>query len=117
MKRVVGGWVMAGLLGGGVAFAQAATDEAKTVRVEGDRLEQTVRCNGHAMVIAGSDSRLSVLGPCTEVRVEGSRNFITVSAATRIVTAGDQNTVEYMERRTKVRDLGKGNSVAEKFPQ
>ena len=104
----------------GVAGAQGAAagdDEAKMVRVEGDHLEQTVRCEGHALEITGSGSRLAVLGPCTEVRVLGSRNFVTVGAALRIVTKGDQNTVEYTERRTRVSDRGKGNSVAEKYPQ
>ena len=110
---------MAAMLAG-VAGAQSGTvgdGEAKVVRVDGDHLEQTVRCEGHAIEIAGSNSRLVVLGPCTAVRVLGNRNFVTVGATKKIVTKGDQNTVEYTERRTRVSDRGKGNTVAEKWPQ
>lgn len=117
------GVMMAGLLAVAVRTTQAQQtgsrdeDTAKMTEVAGDHLDQSVRCEGHGVTITGSDSRLSVLGPCTEVRVAGSRNWLTVGAAQRIVTTGDRNTVEYTERRTRVSDRGKANTVAEKYPQ
>ncbi len=130
MRRIAGGLLMAGVLWGPAkgqssssrapeaAAAPATTeDRTKTVQVDGDHLEQSVRCTGNAIEITGSNSRLSVLGNCTQVRVLGSRNNISVEHAGRIVTAGHQNNVVYLDPRTKVTDSGKGNSVTEKWQQ
>ena len=117
-RSFAAGVVLLAVCAGGAAQRDGkADDSGKMAEVAGDHLDQTVRCDGHGVTITGNDSRLSVLGPCTEVRVAGSRNWITVGQAQKIVTTGDRNTVEYTERRTRVSDRGKANTVAEKYPQ
>ena len=102
----------AALMGQGKA-ASPAVDE---VKVEGTHLEQSSRCTKDGVIrVAATESRLSILGDCRDVIVEGSSNWILVEHAKRIVMHGARNTVMY--RSTRVEDRGMANSVAEKWPQ
>ncbi len=88
------------------------------VRVEGAHLEQTSRCNkGGAIRVLANDSRLLLGGDCTEVVVEGARNWIQVEHAGVIRMVGGLNTVMYQDPGTRVDDRGRGNTVAPKWPQ
>ncbi len=103
---------------GAAALPAAVAQEKTPVVVAGDKLEQTSRCTKDLpMIVTASNSRLSILGNCSVVRIEGSRNWITVQHAGRIVTTGNRNTVLYADRDTAVEDKGGANSVAERWPQ
>ncbi len=94
---------------------KALVDE---VRVEGAHLEQTSRCNkGGAIRVVANDSRLLIAGDCTDVVVEGMRNYIQVEHAGVIWMVGGLNTVMYEDPGTRVDDRGRGNTVAPKWPQ
>lgn len=101
----------------GQVYAKSAETAGVDVKVEGDNLEKTVRCNKNTVRVMGSGSRLVVMGPCAEVSVEGDGNSIEVQQANRIVTRGNRNNVLYLSPSTKVRDLGKTNSVTPKYQQ
>ena len=111
----------ADILAATLLFATAAAiaqTEKPSVEVTGDHLEQTARCDKDAPLrILSNDSRLSVLGTCTVVTIVGSRNWISIQHARRILTTGDRNTVLYDDRSTRVEDHGRANSVAERWPQ
>ncbi len=90
---------------------------AQTV-LAGHGLEQSARCEkGALLTITASDSRLSILGDCLAVVIEGDRNWIQVMHARSIVSTGNQNTILYADRTTRVEDKGKANSLAERWPQ
>ena len=96
----------------------AGAQEKAPVVLSGSGLEQSARCEkGAPLRIAASDSRVSVLGECSAVFVEGDRNWIQVQHASRIVATGGRNTVLYDDRTTRVEDKGKANSIAERWPQ
>ncbi len=114
-----------GVLSAAVVCLVALAAEAKEkkapveeVRVEGAHLEQTSRCNkGGAIRVLANDSRLLLGGDCTEVVVEGARNWIQVEHAGVIRMVGGLNTVMYQDPGTRVDDRGRGNTVAPKWPQ
>ena len=101
----------------GQVYAKSAEAAGSDVKVEGDNLEKTVRCNKNTLRILGNGSHLVVMGPCVEVSVEGNQNYIEVQQADRIVTRGSRNNVLYLSPSTKVQDLGKTNSVTPKYQQ
>lgn len=118
MRRWVGTAML--VLAAAVGFAQPKREKVAVaeVRVDGTHLEQTSRCNkGGVIRVAATDSRLLIMGDCTQVIVEGKSNWIQVEHADRIVMLGGLNTVLYQDRGTRVDDRGNGNSVAEKWPQ
>ena len=100
------------------ASAATPSGDRPPVEVVGNNLEQTSRCtDGAPLRILASDSRLAILGDCTVVTIVGSRNWLTVQHARRIVATGNRNTVLYDDHSTRVEDRGRANSVAERWPQ
>jgi hypothetical protein len=88
------------------------------VRVDGSHLEQTSRCNKHGVLrVLANDSHLLIAGDCTDIVVVGANNWIQVEHADWIRMRGNLNTVLYQDPSTQIDDRGKGNSVAEKWPQ
>ncbi len=87
------------------------------VRLEGNALEQTVRCHHNAVHVLGNESRLTFVGSCTKVYVEGNRNWMEVQDAGVIETTGFMNSVLYLNPNTRTVDKGKANSVAPKWQQ
>ena len=106
-------------VGFGAGATGMATAQVKSPAVlAGSKLEQSARCEkGSVLRIAASDSRVSVLGECSAVLIEGDRNWIEVEHARRIVTTGSRNTVLYDDGTTRVEDKGKANSLAARWPQ
>ena len=97
------------------AFATEPT--SNVIHITGDALEQTIHCNGNAVVITGNRSRFTIEGRCSTVSVEGSRNWLEVQDADWIRTPGTLNSVLYLNPGTRVADSGRGNSVAPKWQQ
>ena len=105
-------------LAGVAAQAKDKKAPVEEVRVEGVHLEQTSRCNkGGVIRVLASDSRLLIGGDCTDVVVEGSRNWIQVEHAVMIRMRGEMNTVVFQDPGTQAEDRGRGNSVTPKWPQ
>ena len=104
--------------GTGIALAQGTSNgEGRAVTVDGSHLEQTSRCEKGPIYIAASESRLSILGSCTVVYVQGSKNWVEVDHAQRIVVTGNRNDVLYSDGTTRVTDKGRANSVSAKYQQ
>lgn len=107
-----------GIILTGAVWAQTAPPEGNSAVLAGNKLEQSARCGDDAPLrITASDSRLSILGKCSVVRIEGDRNWIEIEHARRILATGSRNSVLYADRTTRIEDKGKANSLAERWPQ
>jgi hypothetical protein len=115
--RRAGMLVVLSMVTGWVGAQAPKTGGAADIRLEVNELEQSVRCNGNAVYVAGNSSRLSILGKCTTVYVTGNQNWISVEHAVWIVTKGSRNSVTYMDHWTRFEDKGQANSIAEKWQQ
>lgn len=118
--RWCAGVAMIGLLSAASLMAQPKRDKpaVEAVQVEGTHLEQTSRCNkGGAIRVSATESRLLIVGDCTTVEISGSKNWVQVEHADRILMLGGLNTVLYQDSGTRVDDRGRGNSVAPKWAQ
>ncbi len=81
----------------------------KDVVIAGNKLQQTVQCDGNSVYIQGERNEVQINGRCENIRVQGNGNYAWVQRNTVVNVEGNENTLFFTNPDTRYSNRGNGN--------
>ena len=100
------------------ALSPAAHAKNGDTHVTGEGLEQTIDCNGAALLVDGTRNVVNALGNCWAVTVMGSSNTVVADSVTHDITVyGWDQTVFYHSGAPFIWDRGRELGMTNRLQQ